>query len=50
MDAERLALLTLTLTPGVGVTLIGRCIEAFGSAEATLAASASLVTTSPGRR
>lgn len=40
MDGERLALLTLTLTPGVGVTLIGRCIEAFGSAEATLGASA----------
>lgn len=40
MDAEKVALLTLTLTPGLGQTLIGRCVEAFGSAEAALGASA----------
>lgn len=38
--AERDALLTLTLTPGLGPTLIGRCVAAFGSAEATLGAPA----------
>ncbi len=41
MDAnEREALLTLTLTPGLGPTLIGRCVAAFGSAAATLDAPA----------
>ncbi|MEM8737078.1 MAG: DNA-processing protein DprA [Planctomycetota bacterium] len=34
--AEPRALLALMLTPGLGQTLVGRCIEQFGSAEATL--------------
>lgn len=38
--AERDALLTLILTPGLGHVLIGRCLEAFGSATATLDAGA----------
>ena len=38
-DAQRRALLTLMLTPGLGHTLIQRCLDAFGSAQATLAAS-----------
>ncbi|MEM1110160.1 MAG: DNA-processing protein DprA [Planctomycetota bacterium] len=39
-DNESRALLALMLTPGLGQTLIGRCVEAFGSAETALAASA----------
>ncbi|MEO0515109.1 MAG: DNA-processing protein DprA [Planctomycetota bacterium] len=35
-DPESRALLALMLTPGLGQTLIGRCVEQFGSAEATL--------------
>lgn len=38
---QRDALITLMLTPGLGHTLIGRCIEAFGSAADTLDASGS---------
>jgi DNA processing protein len=34
--AERDALLTLLLTPGFGPSRVNRCVEAFGSAEATL--------------
>jgi DNA processing protein len=41
MDGERRALLALTLVPGLGPTLIGRCVGAFGSAEAALGAPAS---------
>ena len=37
--AERDAMLTLNLVPGLGPTLIRRCIEAFGSAQAALEAS-----------
>ncbi len=37
MDAETRALLSLSLVPGLGPTLIGRMVEAFGSAEAALA-------------
>ncbi|MEM1027898.1 MAG: DNA-processing protein DprA [Planctomycetota bacterium] len=37
--SESRALLALMLTPGLGQTLIGRCVEAFGSAEATLGAT-----------
>lgn len=33
---QRDALLTLMLTPGLGQTLIGRCIDTFGNAEAVL--------------
>ncbi|MEX0743953.1 MAG: DNA-processing protein DprA [Phycisphaeraceae bacterium] len=40
MDAERRALLTLLLTRGFGPTRVNRCVEAFGSAEAVLGASA----------
>lgn len=41
MDAaERDALLALVLTPGFGQTLVGRCVEAMGSAQAVLGASA----------
>lgn len=35
-SAESRALLALMLTPGLGQTLIGRCVEQFGSASATL--------------
>jgi len=35
-DPESRALLALMLTPGLGQTLIGRCVEQFGSAAATL--------------
>ncbi|MBB6430487.1 DNA-processing protein DprA [Algisphaera agarilytica] len=38
-DHESCALLALMLTPGLGQTLIGRCVEAFGSAEAVLGVS-----------
>lgn len=38
--AERDALLTLLLTPGLGPTLTGRCVQAMGSARAAVAASA----------
>lgn len=37
-DSETRALLALLLTAGLGPTLVGRCIETFGSAEATLGA------------
>ncbi|MFW6059775.1 MAG: DNA-processing protein DprA [Phycisphaeraceae bacterium] len=41
MDAEeRDALLTLLLAPGLGPTLVSRCVETFGSAGAALHASA----------
>ncbi|MEX2389945.1 MAG: DNA-processing protein DprA, partial [Phycisphaeraceae bacterium] len=40
VDPERHALLTLLLTPGFGPTRVNRCIEAFGSAQAVLGASA----------
>lgn len=40
IPAERDALLTLLLTPGLGPTLVGRCTAAFGSAQATFNASA----------
>jgi DNA processing protein len=39
-SAERDALLTLMLTPGLGQTLVGRCIDRFGSARAALDAPA----------
>ncbi len=35
-NVERDALLTLLLTPGLGPTLVNRCVDAFGSAAATL--------------
>ena len=38
---EREALLSMMLTPGFGPTLVGRCVERFGSAEATLRESGS---------
>lgn len=38
-DSESRALLALMLTPGLGQTLVGRCLDAFGSAEATLGVS-----------
>lgn len=38
-DPETRALLALLLTPGLGPTLVGRCLDAFGSATATLGAS-----------
>ncbi|MEO1236802.1 MAG: DNA-processing protein DprA, partial [Planctomycetota bacterium] len=38
-NEETLALLSLLLTPGLGPTLVGRCLDTFGSAGATLAAS-----------
>lgn len=38
-NAESRALLTLLLTPGLGPTLVGRCVEAFGSAESAVAAT-----------
>jgi DNA processing protein len=37
-QSERDALLTLSLTPGLGPTLTRRCLEAFGSAAGVLAA------------
>ncbi|MFP4223819.1 MAG: DNA-processing protein DprA [Phycisphaeraceae bacterium] len=37
---EHEALLTLMLTPGLGPTLVGRCLDAFGSAEEVMGASA----------
>ena len=40
MEAETRALLGLSLVPGVGPTLIGRMVEAFGSATAAAGASA----------
>jgi DNA processing protein len=40
-SSESRALLGLMLTPGLGPTLVGRCVEAFGSAEATLDAQGS---------
>lgn len=40
-DAESRALLALMLTPGLGQTLVGRCVETFGSAAATLGVSGS---------
>lgn len=40
-DATRDALLTLSLTPGLGPTLTRRCIDAFGSAEAVVNTNAS---------
>lgn len=51
--SDRDATLALMLTPGLGPTLIGRCVAAFGSAAATLEASAADLATikgiSPGR-
>ncbi len=40
VQTERRALLALMLTPGLGPTLVGRCLDAFGSATATLGSSA----------
>lgn len=40
-SAESRALLALMLTPGLGQTLVGRCLDVFGSAEATLGVSGS---------
>ncbi|MEM9883290.1 MAG: DNA-processing protein DprA [Planctomycetota bacterium] len=40
IDDEKRALLALMLTPGLGPTLVGRCVDAIGSATATLHASA----------
>ena len=39
-SGEARALLGLMLTPGLGPTLVGRCVEAFGSAEAARGGSA----------
>lgn len=38
-EAHRESLLALLLTPGLGPTLVGRCVEAFGSAQAVAEAS-----------
>jgi DNA processing protein len=43
-SAERDALLTLTLTPGLGAVTTRRCLEALGSAQAVLGASATALT------
>ena len=40
-SGESRALLALMLTPGLGQTLVRRCVEAFGSAEATLGVTSS---------